>query len=716
MISLASIIFCLLCVASPSQGLELTGQLPACEPLAFHLADNELLLLTDVDERRYRLSSHGELLLQEHAETGMRGGVDGVIHPEHVLRLLPPILHSRIQQTNDWVQGPCTAIFERYIAIPGQEIRDLELNLPWIQLAPGDSIRAFTIDDGLVWSFLQSAGEDPVLRLQRIEAGYPYEESDWPFELPEAISCQGERLFVCRGQAGLQFCERGPNNEAVIGANWSPEGPVNDMVHWRDTRWVLASGTAGLLVSDLPVDGDPLLLGQWRTVSNARRLMLSGDTLLVDEGSGGFSLHILSEEAGQIRLDRLALNRTQPQVLAFDEPASTSASDQQSVWMLDQHSGWRKWMLGAPDQPAEFAEELSIAVPVPVEGGDVRDGLVCGGRRDAGLLYYQIVNHEALLRGVHPTDPVKLLAWGPDDLIAYVTPEGFVAIKQANRSPWFLLHHGWINLSCVPEQAVWCGRQLYVSANDGRLFHVNVEDPLAPELVETLSLPSAVADLAVCEADFAGAESGILLVAADRLSVFQQADQPDSLSQPFVYPERAGQLTSCSIEILGDSGGLAIAGFRNPDELVELRLPDEEYSGHWMDALPLEESPLAVMHVGHTGILVAGEGGTLYRLHGSDQVALEEPGGRLPAALDASLFPNPFNPEARLVWTQQHAGDVRITVYDTLGRILEEMQEASLPVGRHDRVINMKDHASGLIFILIETAESRECVKGLFVR
>jgi hypothetical protein len=48
--------------------------------------------------------------------------------------------------------------------------------------------------------------------------------------------------------------------------------------------------------------------------------------------------------------------------------------------------------------------------------------------------------------------------------------------------------------------------------------------------------------------------------------------------------------------------------------------------------------------------------------------------------------------------------------------VLEDMHEASLPVGRHDRVISMKDHAAGLIFIQIETLDSRECVKGLFVR
>ncbi len=48
-------------------------------------------------------------------------------------------------------------------------------------------------------------------------------------------------------------------------------------------------------------------------------------------------------------------------------------------------------------------------------------------------------------------------------------------------------------------------------------------------------------------------------------------------------------------------------------------------------------------------------------------------------------YPNPFNPETRIEFNLDQAGDVKLTIYDLTGREIATLCEARLQPGRHQR-------------------------------
>jgi len=60
-----------------------------------------------------------------------------------------------------------------------------------------------------------------------------------------------------------------------------------------------------------------------------------------------------------------------------------------------------------------------------------------------------------------------------------------------------------------------------------------------------------------------------------------------------------------------------------------------------------------------------------------------------------SNYPNPFNPETLIPYSLQQSGDVKITVYDVLGRRVFTMNAGRRDAGRHVQQLNMRHLASG---------------------
>ncbi|MEK7348227.1 MAG: T9SS type A sorting domain-containing protein [Candidatus Eisenbacteria bacterium] len=98
-----------------------------------------------------------------------------------------------------------------------------------------------------------------------------------------------------------------------------------------------------------------------------------------------------------------------------------------------------------------------------------------------------------------------------------------------------------------------------------------------------------------------------------------------------------------------------------------------------------------------------------------------EPGGpellRL-AGLQASIHPNPFNPDTKLTFTTSATGFARVTMFDLHGRkILQLLDERALPAGPHSvsvgRALSARRIASGIYFYRLETRE--ETVSGRLV-
>lgn len=104
----------------------------------------------------------------------------------------------------------------------------------------------------------------------------------------------------------------------------------------------------------------------------------------------------------------------------------------------------------------------------------------------------------------------------------------------------------------------------------------------------------------------------------------------------------------------------------------------------------------------------SGSGGSLsagfaYRSPGT-VVSIDAPPGPdtpLVTRLDGN-YPNPFNPTTAVRWQLAVGGDVRITVYDLLGRRVAVLADATFPAGAHATQFNAAALASGVYVVRME--------------
>ncbi len=66
-------------------------------------------------------------------------------------------------------------------------------------------------------------------------------------------------------------------------------------------------------------------------------------------------------------------------------------------------------------------------------------------------------------------------------------------------------------------------------------------------------------------------------------------------------------------------------------------------------------------------------------------------------------YPNPFNPVTYIHFTIEEQADVKLRIFDVLGRQVDELVNESLPVGHHKIVWNPTNMASGVYFYKLES-------------
>jgi hypothetical protein len=82
--------------------------------------------------------------------------------------------------------------------------------------------------------------------------------------------------------------------------------------------------------------------------------------------------------------------------------------------------------------------------------------------------------------------------------------------------------------------------------------------------------------------------------------------------------------------------------------------------------------------------------------------------GSLPAGYDLGQnYPNPFNPETRIAFALPSAGEIRLTIYNVLGREVRVLVSSQMEAGQHTAVWDSRDNAgataaSGVYFYRLE--------------
>jgi hypothetical protein len=79
-------------------------------------------------------------------------------------------------------------------------------------------------------------------------------------------------------------------------------------------------------------------------------------------------------------------------------------------------------------------------------------------------------------------------------------------------------------------------------------------------------------------------------------------------------------------------------------------------------------------------------------------------------------YPNPFNPETKIMYTLKSSTSVKITVYDRLGREVIVLVDGQENEGEHTVTFNASNLPSGVYFYRIKTPEKVEVRKMVFAK
>jgi flagellar hook assembly protein FlgD len=79
-------------------------------------------------------------------------------------------------------------------------------------------------------------------------------------------------------------------------------------------------------------------------------------------------------------------------------------------------------------------------------------------------------------------------------------------------------------------------------------------------------------------------------------------------------------------------------------------------------------------------------------------------------------YPNPFNATTTINYTLPLAGDVRLQVYDIMGRVVATLENGIVPAGYYKGTWNAQGMPSGLYFVRLSTDQFSETMKMMLLK
>ncbi|HUF10628.1 MAG TPA: T9SS type A sorting domain-containing protein [Rhodothermales bacterium] len=77
--------------------------------------------------------------------------------------------------------------------------------------------------------------------------------------------------------------------------------------------------------------------------------------------------------------------------------------------------------------------------------------------------------------------------------------------------------------------------------------------------------------------------------------------------------------------------------------------------------------------------------------------------GDVPATFELhAAYPNPFNPSTTITYSIPQRSDVRLSVFDALGRQVRQLTSGVQPAGRYSLTVDATDLPSGVYFYTLE--------------
>lgn len=103
------------------------------------------------------------------------------------------------------------------------------------------------------------------------------------------------------------------------------------------------------------------------------------------------------------------------------------------------------------------------------------------------------------------------------------------------------------------------------------------------------------------------------------------------------------------------------------------------------------------------------------RLSFSDEnFGISEQNGEPITGITVKLAPNPSNDIAKLSYTLENQSDVRISIYDASGRLINSPVNEKKPAGTYSTIVDCKELASGIYFVRVE-ADNQTTTKSMTI-
>ncbi len=93
----------------------------------------------------------------------------------------------------------------------------------------------------------------------------------------------------------------------------------------------------------------------------------------------------------------------------------------------------------------------------------------------------------------------------------------------------------------------------------------------------------------------------------------------------------------------------------------------------------------------------------------------EEPGKEYSYSLGQN-YPNPFNPSTTITFSIAEREEVKLDVYDVLGRRFAALINKTLPAGEHEVKFNAENLCSGVCFYNVRAGEYINTRKMILLR
>ena len=77
----------------------------------------------------------------------------------------------------------------------------------------------------------------------------------------------------------------------------------------------------------------------------------------------------------------------------------------------------------------------------------------------------------------------------------------------------------------------------------------------------------------------------------------------------------------------------------------------------------------------------------------------------------SNIYPNPFNPEAKVFYHISKGDNIEISIYDILGKKIKELKNSYHSTGSYELTLNASDIPSGIYFIQINNSKFSDSKK-----